>query len=104
MVASGFGEAYGRGWVSGLTPLEAGLTALRGARRSGLWYLVLCIYLDCPGPGLLRAPCHGTRPHAGLRDLKKTKKNKRYLTCNYVFTRSMTKGKPCQTLEKQWQE
>ena len=35
-----------------------------------------CIYLDCHGRGLFRAPCHGTRPHAGLRDFKKKKKKK----------------------------
>ena len=68
VVASGFGEAYGGCWVSGLTPLGDGMLAFRGVRRSGLWYLSLCIYLDCPGPGLFRAPCHGTRLHVGLRD------------------------------------
>ena len=34
-----------------------------------------CIYLFCPYHELIQAPCHGTRPHAGLRDFQKIEKD-----------------------------
>ena len=43
------------------------------------------IYLDCPGPGLFQAPCHGTRPHGGLRDKPPPPKKKiTFLACLFI--------------------
>ena len=78
VVASGFSEACRRCGVSRLTSPWGWPVGLKGGAAE--WFVAsgFCIYLDCLGPRLFRAPCHGTRPHAGLRDYKKKKRKKKF--------------------------
>ena len=68
VVASGFSEACGSCRVSGLTSPWGWPVGLKGGAAEWVVVSSFCTYLDCPGHGPFRVPCHGTRPHAGLHD------------------------------------
>ena len=74
VVALGFGEAYGRCGVRGLTCPWGWPVGLKEGEAEGVVLSSFCIYLDCPGPSVFGPPAMALGHTQGYVTKKKNKK------------------------------